>query len=84
MNNSPELDAKLKACDPEIQQYVIELKAENAKLQKRIVRLEAQNVSSHNRILALEDYLKKHAHDYLSELTDEELTSGIEDLLKET
>lgn len=50
MPESPELLAKLKEADLEVQQYVSALKAENAKLHKRIFKLEAENVSLENRI----------------------------------
>jgi hypothetical protein len=47
---SPELKAKLKACDPEVQNYVIALKKENLKLQRRISKQEAAYLSLHNNI----------------------------------
>lgn len=57
---SPELQAKLKTCDPEIQQYLVALKAENSRLQKQIVKLEAKNITCNHRILALEEQIKHH------------------------
>ena len=47
---SPELKLKLKACDPEVQNYVIALKKENLKLQRRIAKQEAEYLSLHNNI----------------------------------
>ena len=48
------LRTKLKACDPEIQNYVIALEKENLKLQKQIAKLQAENVTFNNRIKVLE------------------------------
>ncbi len=48
------LETKLKACDPEIQNYVFALQAENLKLQKQIAKLQANNVTLKNRIKVLE------------------------------
>jgi len=49
-----DLSAKLKACDPEIQNYVIALDQENLKLQKQIAKHQAENVTLKNRIYLLE------------------------------
>ncbi len=59
---SKELQAKINASDPEIQQYIVALKAENAKLHKRIIKLEVQNLSADNRAFALEQHLKEQQH----------------------
>ena len=69
-DDSPDLSAKLKACDPEIQNYVIALDQENLKLQKQIAKHQAENVTLKNRIKVLgkEQYRPKgvlqiiHAH----------------------
>jgi hypothetical protein len=57
IENNPisELIAKLKTCDPEIQNYVTALKAENLKLQREIAKYQAQQVTLENRIKILED-----------------------------
>ena len=57
---SPELQAKLKACDPEVQQYLVALKAENLRLHKQVVKLEAKKISGNNRVLALEEQIEHH------------------------
>jgi len=57
MNPSLEFDAKLKACDPDIQEYMAAFQTENAKLQKRIIKLEVQKISDQNKIAALESDL---------------------------
>ena len=49
-----ELSAKLKACDPEIQNYVVALDQENLELQKQIAKHQAENVTLKNRIKVLE------------------------------
>lgn len=51
----PELTAKIKSCDPEIQNFISALKAENLKLQKQIAKLQAENVTLNNRIKILEE-----------------------------
>jgi len=48
------LRTKLKACDPEIKNYVLALEAENLKLQTKIAKLQAENVTLKNRIKVLE------------------------------
>lgn len=56
---SPELQAKLQACDLEVQQFLLKLIAENSALQKRIVSVEVKNISLNERVKALETKLKK-------------------------
>ncbi len=51
----PELTAKIKSCDPEMQNFITALKAENLKLQKKIAKLQAENVTLNNRITVLEE-----------------------------
>jgi predicted nuclease with TOPRIM domain len=51
----PELTAKLKMCDPEIQKFITALKTENLKLQKKIAKLQGENVTLNNRIKILEE-----------------------------
>lgn len=53
-NSFSSLTAKLKTCDPEIQNYVTALKAENLKLQREIAKYQAQQVTLENRIKILE------------------------------
>jgi hypothetical protein len=52
---SPDLSTKLKACNHEIQNYVIALERENLKLQKQIAKHQAENVTFKNRIKVLEE-----------------------------
>ncbi|MDZ4184399.1 MAG: hypothetical protein U1D97_05390 [Desulfuromonadales bacterium] len=68
MSPAPELKKKLKACDPEVHNYVVCLQQENAKLQKRIAKLEAENVTLTNRGRALEIEIKKRPNRTLEEL----------------
>jgi predicted nuclease with TOPRIM domain len=49
------LRTKLKAAEPEIQNYVTALEAENLKLQKQIAKLQAENITLNNRIKTLEE-----------------------------
>ena len=49
------LRTKLKAADPEIQNYVTALETENLKLQRQIAKLQAENVTLNNRIKVLEE-----------------------------
>lgn len=81
---SPELTAKLKSCDPKVQQYLVELKAENFRLQKQITKLEAKNITSNYRILALEDELKEHLkkHIDISSLSRHEKENLSHELVK--
>jgi hypothetical protein len=53
MKRPNNLTAKLKLCDPEIQNYVVALETKNAKLQKEIANLEVENVSYQHKITAL-------------------------------
>ena len=55
MAESAELQAKIKECDPDIQEYISALKAINAKQHKRIFQLEAENVSLEYRIAAIKE-----------------------------
>ena len=59
MAREAELSAKLKQCDPEVQNYVSAIEAENSKLQLKIAKLQAKNFSSENRIAALEEQTKE-------------------------
>ena len=59
MPPSPELQRKLKICEPEIILYVTELELENAKLQKKIAKFEVEKITSKNRIIALQEELNK-------------------------
>ena len=52
---SASLTAKLKACDPEVQNYITALKAENLKLQQQIAKHQAHEVTQNNRIKVLEE-----------------------------
>lgn len=52
------LKSKLKKCDSEIKNYVVELKKENSKLHREIVKIQVKNVSLNNRVKALEKEFK--------------------------
>lgn len=54
------LRTKLKAAEPEIQNYVTALEADNLKFQRQIAKFQVENVTLHNRIKVLEEeYPKK-------------------------
>lgn len=59
VNQSSQLQVKVKACDPDVQAYVKHLESENKKLQTKCVKLESQKFTDKNRIAALEKELKK-------------------------
>ncbi len=48
-----ELTSKLKASDPELKNYVLELEKENLRLQRQIAKLQVKDVSLQNQIAAL-------------------------------
>jgi hypothetical protein len=54
MKRPNDLAAKLKACDPEIKNYMTALETENLKLQRQIAKLQAENISHQHKIAALE------------------------------
>lgn len=56
------LRIKLKATQPEIQNYVRALEAENLKLHKYIAKLQADNISLKNRVKVLEKNHTKYIH----------------------
>lgn len=58
------LKIKLKACDPEIQNYVNALVAENLKLHKKIAKQQVENVSLNSRIKVLEEEYAKYVHEH--------------------
>jgi hypothetical protein len=76
---SPELLAKLKQGDTEVQLYVAELRAENFRLQKIIAKFEAKNISLNHRVQVLEKYREDHP-DYPS-MSDEQLKEDLEKLI---
>jgi len=45
MKRSVELTSKLKASDPELKNYILELEKENLKLQRQIAKLQVKDVS---------------------------------------
>jgi hypothetical protein len=53
MKRPPDLTSKLKASDPELKNYVLELEKENFKLQRQIAKLQVKDVSQQNQIPAL-------------------------------
>jgi len=54
-NPMTSLRAKLKACDPEVQNYVTAFEAENLKLQRQIAKHQAHEITLNNRIKVLEE-----------------------------
>jgi len=59
MDTSPELDSKLKKCDPEIRAFIEAFHKENLNLQKRITKLEVEKISNKNKITLLEKQLSE-------------------------
>jgi len=53
MKRPHDLTSKLKASDPELKNYVLELEKENLKLQKQIAKFQVKGVSQQNQITAL-------------------------------
>jgi hypothetical protein len=53
MKRPPDIMSKLKASDPELKNYVLELEKENLKLQRQIAKLQVKDVSQQNQITAL-------------------------------
>ena len=53
MKRPPDLTSKLKAADPELKNYVLELEKENLKLQKQIAKFQVKDLSQQNQIIAL-------------------------------
>jgi hypothetical protein len=53
MKRPPDLRSKLKASDPELKNYVLELEKENLKLQRQIAKLQVKDVFQQNQITAL-------------------------------
>lgn len=45
VNKSSNINAKLKDCEPEVQEYVKALRTENSKLQRRVTKFEVKNLS---------------------------------------
>ena len=81
MPPSPELETKFQACDPEIQQFIIQLQSENAKAQTRIAKLEAQKVSNENRITALEKELDRYVEPFSHKNTDLPTIASVKDYI---
>jgi hypothetical protein len=53
MKRPSNLTSKLKASDPELKNYVLELERQNLKLQKQIAKFQVKDVSQQNQIIAL-------------------------------
>lgn len=82
-SESPELRAKLKQVDIEVQEYVVALKSEIFKLQKKNVKLEAESISLRFRITALkEENLQYIKHKPLELMSLDELEENIKRLDK--
>ncbi|MGD1046564.1 MAG: hypothetical protein ABR936_14750 [Bacteroidota bacterium] len=81
---SPQLEAKLKDADSEIQAFVDALQLELMKLQKKNINLEANNVSLDARINVLQQELDKRKvfDDVVINVTNEELKEHSESLKK--
>jgi molecular chaperone DnaK (HSP70) len=81
---SPELEAKLKLSDSEIQIFVKALVSENLHLQKQLFKVEAKNVSFNNRISVLEEELKEiQPFAAMSKKTRDGMIKDLEERLKE-
>jgi hypothetical protein len=76
---SPELQAKIQVCDPDVQDFIGALQSELLKLHKHNLGLEAKNVSLNSRISVLEEEMKPFRQ--IREATDEELTEEIKEIL---
>lgn len=63
------LRTKLKAADPEIQNYVFALEKGNLKLQRQIAKHQAENVTLNNRVKVLEEDLEKKNDEEGGEIT---------------
>ena len=55
-----QVQAALKAAEPEVHAYVKNLEAENARLQRKIAKLECDNMSYKHRVASLQKELKKY------------------------
>jgi len=53
MKRPLDLMSKLKASNPELKNYVLELEKENLKLQKQIAKFQVKDLSQQNQITAL-------------------------------
>ena len=53
MKRPLDLMSKLKASNPELKNYVLELEKENLKLHKQIAKLQVKDISQQNQITAL-------------------------------
>ena len=71
LTSSPELQAKLKNCDTQVQQYVLALETEVANVAKRDAKHQVEKISFNAKIKALEHELT-HRVDY-GTLTEEQL-----------
>ncbi len=59
MNSSIELQKKLKACDPDVREYLKCLLADRSKLLKRIGKLEFDRVTDKELVVTLKKQLKQ-------------------------
>jgi hypothetical protein len=62
------LRIKLKAADPEIQNYVTALETENLKCARKVAKLQAENVTLNNRIKSLIEQNEKDEGKTLAEI----------------
>ena len=78
---SPELQAKIKVCDPDVQDFIGALQSELLKLHKHNLGLEAKNVSLSARIKALDVEMEEFRQ--IREATDEQLEEKTMEIIKE-
>ena len=72
-DTEPDIEAKLKKSDPEVQRFVTSLKKENLKLHQKIAKLQAENVSLDSRIQVIEkEYSGYKLDNPVSEVSGEE------------
>lgn len=53
MSRPTEISKKLKAADPELSMYIVELEKENLRLHKKIAKLQVENLTKDNEIKAI-------------------------------
>jgi hypothetical protein len=74
VKQDPELKAKLKKSEPEVQDFVCALQAENLRLHKKIARYQAETVSAQSRVRVEEHHAQKRRK--LEPLIDKRLTEA--------
>lgn len=90
MKRPQEITMKLKKCNHELKDYIVELEKINLKLHKEKAKLQAQNVDYQNEIKALKKQppsakiiIKKFSDDHIKDLSNEEIEKKIKELNQE-